>query len=221
MYKTDIELEQDVKDKLVFEPSIDDSKIHVSIKNSIVTLFGVVSSLFEKTIAERTIRSVTGVKGVANELQVDLDAKYKRTDTDIATAAVDALSWDVAIPNDAVQVIVENGHVTLNGNVNWWYQRNSAEKVIRNLIGIKSVNNQIIIQPSIKTKDIKSKIMQEFQRNASIDAKKIAVEIDGNKVILKGNVSSWPEIKEATRAAWSVPGVTHVDNQLIISRTLL
>ncbi len=221
MYKTDIELEQDVKDKLAFEPSVDNSKIHVSIKNSIVTLLGVVSSLFEKTVAERTIRSVAGVKGIANELQVDLDAKNKRTDTEIASAAVDALSWNAAIPNEAIQVLVENGHVTLAGNVNWNYQRNNAEKIIRNLIGVKNVNNQIVIQPSLKIKDIKSKIMKEFHRNASIDAKQIDVEIIDNKVILKGKVSSWPEIQEATRAAWAIPGVTHVDSQLIISRPLL
>lgn len=221
MYKTDIELEQDVKDKLVFEPSVDDSKILVSIKNGIVTLLGVVSSLFEKTVAERTIRSVAGVKGIANELEVDLNAKNKRTDTEIASAVVDALSWNAAVPHEAIQVLVENGHVTLEGNVNWNYQRNNAEKVIRNLIGVKSVNNQIVIHPSLKVKDIKSKIMQEFHRNASIDAEQIDVEIIDNKVILKGKVSSWPEIQEAKRAAWAVPGVTHVDSQLIISRPLL
>jgi osmotically-inducible protein OsmY len=216
IHKTSTELEDSVKDKLAFEPEINDSKIYVSARGSVITLFGSVSSFYEKNAAERAVRSVVGVKGVANELQVDLAAKYKRTDTDIATAAVEALKWDVAVPEDAIQISVENGQVTLTGNVDWWYQKSSAEKAVRNLIGVKNINNQINIHPGITVKDVKMKIMEEFHRNASIDAAKINVEIEGNRVILKGNVRSWLEMQEAIKAVRSIPGVTQIDNDLVI-----
>lgn len=216
IHKSNAELESDVKDKLAFEPGIDDSKIHISVENGVISLFGSISSFFEKKVVERAVKSVEGVKGVANELQVDLNAIYKRTDTDIAAAAVNALKWDVAVPEEAIQVSVENGEVTLTGTVDWWYQKNSAEKVVRNLAGVKSVNNQITITSAITAKDVKKKIMQEFHRNASIDAEKIHIEVDGNKVTLKGSVRSWPEMEEAVRAAWSVAGISRVDNQLSV-----
>lgn len=212
-----ITLEVKVIEKLMFEPAVDSSKIQVSCKDSNVILSGSVNSLFEKNVAERAVRSVEGVKEVANKLQVDLAEKYKRDDNDITNAVVNALKWDVAVPEDTIQVNVENGKVTLAGKVDWWYQKESAEKAIRNLIGIKSINNKIAIHPMVTIKEVKNKIMEEFHRNASIDAAKINVEIEGNKIILRGSVRSWPEMKEATRAAWSIPGITEIDNRLVIN----
>jgi osmotically-inducible protein OsmY len=202
--------------KLMFEPAVDSSTIQVSCKNGTIILSGSVNSFFEKNITEQAVKSIEGVKEVQNELQVNLAAEYRRTDKEIIHAAKNALKWDVAVPEERIEVSVENGEVTLTGNVDWWYQKNNAERAIRNLIGIKNINNLISILPAPSAEDIKKKIAREFHRNATIDAEKIHIEISGNKVILKGSVRSWPEMKEATRAALSVPGVTEIENHLVI-----
>lgn len=212
-------VEQGIIEKLVFEPSLDHSKIYIKIDEGkgIVTLLGSVNTLLEKQIAENAVKGVIGVRTVANELNIDNTAKHcQYSDVEIASAAIHALKWQVPIAEDAIQVSVDSGCVTLTGHVDWWYQRDIAEETIRRLPGVSRVDNQINIRPSFAIKDIKKSIMREYHRNASVDADKIIIEVVGKKVTLSGSVSSWSEIKEASRAAWSVPGVAEVDNQLTV-----
>lgn len=216
-FRTDEETEKDVKEKLIFEPQLDESKIHVSIKNGVITLLGTVNTYLEKCIAERAARNIEGVKAVANDLKVDISAKYIKTDTEIATVAVNVLKWDSAVPHDEVKVSVEDGCITLTGTVKWWHQSQSAERAVRNLPGVKSINNLITIDAGVTPTEIKKNIVQEFHRNAIIDAEKIKVKVEGSKVILRGQLHSWAEIKEAKRAAWSLPGVTQVEDHLTLA----
>ncbi len=215
--KTNAQLYEDIMDKLDFEPSVNSSNITVAVNGEVVVLGGTVGSLFEKHAAERAIKSIAGVKAVANELRVELASQYRVSDVDIANAAVNALKWNSTLPQERPQVTVEGGHVTLTGKVNWWYQREAAEKAIRWLSGVKSLNNQITIQSSLSPKDIKALITKEFHRHAQVDAERIHVEIEGSKVILKGRVGTWLELQEAKRGAWSAPGVLSVvTDELVI-----
>lgn len=218
--KSDEQLYTDIMEKLKFEPDINVSNITLAIHEGIVTLTGNVGHYAQKRRIERAVRYVQGVKGIANELKVDLMASLQRSDTDIAKAASDALAWDVNVPMDKVKVTVADGNLKLTGEVNWHYQRKSAEKAVRNLIGVKSIDNQIKVKPQqaiITSTEVKDKILKEFERNAILDAQGIQVETSGSKITLKGTIHSWAEQKEATRAAWSIPGVTQVENQLMLS----
>ncbi len=217
--KTDAQLYEDIMAKLKFEPSLDASNITVAIDGKVVTLGGKVSSLLEKHAAERAVKNIAGVKGVANELEVELASRYRVSDAAIANAAVNALEWNSALPQDQIKVSVEDGRVILTGNVDWWYQREAADKAIRRLAGVKSLNNQILINrgTSPSAEEIKSQIKREFHRHAQLDAEQIGVEVNAQgKVTLKGRVRSWAELMEARRGVWSVPGVTQVEEQLSI-----
>ncbi|MCX8567230.1 MAG: Osmotically-inducible protein OsmY, contains BON domain [Glomeribacter sp. 1016415] len=216
--KSNAQLYEDVMDKLNFEPSVNASNITIAINGEVVVLGGTVNNLFEKHAAERAVKSIAGVKAVANELQIELGTQHRRPDVDIANAAVNALKWSSILPSEKPQVTVENGYLTLTGKVNWWYQRDAAEKAVRWLSGVKGINNQITIQNSLSPQEVKAQITKEFHRHAQLDAERISVEVEGSKVVLKGRVDSWLELQEAKRAAWSVPGVTNVAiDQLVIS----
>jgi osmotically-inducible protein OsmY len=214
--KTDLQLQKDVQDELKWEPSVTPSEIGVSVNNGVVTLGGTVPTYAEKCAAERAAQRVEGVKAVAENIQVKLTGIHKRSDTEIAEAAVSALKWHVFVPVD-VQVTVENSCITLRGQVNWEYQRSAALNAVRYLPGVRGVSNDITIKPTVRPSEVKDEIEKALKRDAEVDAEHIAVSADGGKVRLSGSVHTWREHEEAGRAAWKAPGVTAVVNNIAVS----
>jgi osmotically-inducible protein OsmY len=215
--KTDTELQQDVMNELKWEPTIRAAEIGVGVKDGVVTLSGYVDSYVKKLVAERAAARVFGVREVAEEIQVRLPGSLKRPDKDIAGMVADVLEWNVLVPYDRVKVHVQDGVVTLSGEVDWGYQKYAAEEAVHHLMGVVCLNNQITVKPAIKPQDVKDKIKSAFQRNALLDSRRITVETGGGKVILSGSVRSWGERAEAQWAAWAAPGVFEVENNIIIS----
>ena len=211
---TDQEIQKDVLAELRWDAQVQPNEIGVSVKDGIVTLTGWVDSYLKKWSAEEAAHRVAGVKAVANDIEVKLSTE--RTDADIAEAAVHALEWDVSVPSDKIQVTVSKGWVTLKGEVEWQYQKQDAERVVRRLAGVMGVINLITVTPRTTPSELKKKIEHALVRNAEIDANRITVEVQGSKAILKGTVRSWAEKQEAERAAWSAPGILDVENRIMI-----
>ncbi len=210
-------LQRDVLDELQWEPSVDAAEIGVTVHNGVVTLTGRVPSYSEKVTAERVAKRVHGVKAVANDIEVRPKGAGERTDTDIAQAAVDALKWKSPVPEDRIKVSVSKGWVTLEGEVDWHYQKEATEEAVRHLLGVRGVLNQITIKPKVSAPEVQSLIEAAFRRSAHLDAGKVRVESRDGTVILRGEVHSWSERQEAERTAWSAPGVTQVENHITIT----
>ena len=215
--KTDTELKSDVLAELKYEPSVKVTDIGVLVKNGVVTLKGFASSYGEKWDAARAAKRVAGVKAIADDIEVKLPDSQRRTDGDIAAAAAKQIEWSTTIPTGAVEVTVREGWITLEGEVEWWYQKNAAENVVQYLAGVKGVSNLITIKPKLAPAEVETAIKAAFERNALLDATKIQAETSGNKVVLRGKVRNYAERDEAERAAWAAPGVFSVDNQLQVA----
>jgi osmotically-inducible protein OsmY len=214
--KTDDEILKDVQDELKWDAYLNSSEIGVSVKNGIVTLTGIVDSYYKKLAAENAVKKVSGVTGVVQKIEVRLSESGKRKDTDIAEAVQNAFKWSVLVPKDKIKIKVENGWVTLEGDVEWEFEKHAALRAVEKLEGVQGVTNNIRVTPRVAPGDIKQKIRSAFLRSATFDSERINVKVDGSTVRLSGKVRSWAEKKEAERQAWLAPGVTRVENDIEI-----
>lgn len=215
--KNDTDLRRDVIAELDWEPSIDAALIGVATHDGVVTLTGTVKSYSERLAAERAAERLHGVKGVANEIEVLLEGHHKRTDTEIAQAVIDALKWKTSVPDGEIKVAVSRGWITLEGEVDWQYQKDAAFDAVHFLVGVRGVTNLIAVRPKASATEVKSHIEAAFRRSAELDAQNVQVEIRDGKATLRGRVHSWSERKQAERTAWAAPGVTQVDNLIAVA----
>jgi osmotically-inducible protein OsmY len=217
--RTDEQIQRDVQEELRWDARLQPNEIGVIVKDGIVTLTGWVDSYIKKWAAERAALRVPGVQAVANDIEVRLTPATERTDPEIAAAAVHALQWDALIPDDGVKVKVSNGWVTLEGEVEWEYEKRAAERAVRALAGVRGVTNLISVRPRTQPspEELKRQIKQALVRDAETDARRITVDVVGDRVVLSGTVRSWAERREAERVAWSAPGVREVDNRITIA----
>jgi osmotically-inducible protein OsmY len=215
--KTDAQLQWDVLEELQAEPSIDATQIGVTVRGGVVTLTGHVPVYAQKFTAEEAARRVRGVRAVANDLEVRLSGGGRRSDTDIAAAVVNALEWDAAVPDDRIQATVRDGWITLGGTVDWQFQKEAADRAVRPLIGARGVTNSILVKPRLQPADISARMRAAIARSAVLGSQGIRVESHGGTAVLRGDVHSLAEREEAERVAWSVPGVSRVQNDLVVT----
>lgn len=214
--KTDSQLQRDVIDELKWDPRVREAEIGVAAKDGVVTLTGFVDSYAQRTCAERAVERVGGVRVIAEELKVRLPGAFQRTDTDVAHAVANAMRWDIEVPDDRIKARVENGWVWLDGDVDWQYQRQAAERAVRYLTGVKGVTNAVRLTPRASAYDVTAKIKDALRRTAESDASKIHVDTKDGHVTLTGTVRSFAERADAERAAWAADGVTAVEDRLVV-----
>jgi len=214
--RSDSEIKRDVEDELKWNPDIESTDIAVAVKKGVVTLTGFVASYMQKYQAEQAAKRIAGVVGVANDIEVRLPSIDERPDPEIARDAVAEIKMRLPISWERIKPVVKNGWITLEGEVEWDYQRQTAQDAVRSVKGVKGVTNSIQIKPQANPSDIKKKIEEAFRRNAEIDASGIQVEAHGGEVVLKGTARSWAERDAAERAAWAAPGVTKVDDRISV-----
>jgi osmotically-inducible protein OsmY len=214
--RLDEDIKRDVEEELRWDHDIDATDIAVAVKNGVVTLAGFVRSYLQKYDAERDAKRVNGVLAVANDLEVRLPAIHQKPDPEIAREVVQEIKSELPYSHTLLKVVVNSGWVTLEGDVEWNYQKERAEAAARRAKGVKGVSNFIMIKPKVEPQDVKRRIEEAFKRNAEVDANHITVEANGSEVILKGTVRSWAERQEAERVAWLAPGVRKVENRIAI-----
>ena len=212
--KTDADLKRDVTAELAWDPAVKSTAIGVAVKDGVVTLSGHLETFADKHAAARALRRVAGVKAIALELDVKLSPDHKRSDTDIAAGAEEALKWNTLVPLQAIRLTVDHGWVTLQGEVEWDYQRRSVEKAIRPLMGVVGIGNEITLRARPEAIDLSRKIQEALTRQALREAKQIQVHVDGTTVKLSGKVHSWQEREAVQGVAWAAPGVHAVINEL-------
>ncbi|MEO5713566.1 MAG: BON domain-containing protein [Luteolibacter sp.] len=212
--KTDSDIKSDVLTELKYEPSVKTTDIGVLVKDGAVTLTGFTTTYGEKWAAVRATKRVSGVRAVADDIKVKLAGSHERTDGEIAASAADHLEWSTSVPDDKVDITVQNGWVTLTGKLEWWYQKNAAENSVMFLTGVKGVTNLITIASKAVASEIAASIEKAFERNALLDSNKITVKTSGNDVTLTGKVRTYAEKEEAERVAWAAPGVYSVDDKI-------
>ncbi|GAA0943571.1 BON domain-containing protein [Virgisporangium aurantiacum] len=218
--QTDEDIQREVLRELKWDAEVAPNEIGVAVRNGVTTLTGWVDTFSKKSAAERAALRIRGVKAVANDIEVRLAPSHEQTDVDLARSVVRVLEMDSLVPHEMVKVSVSDGWVTLRGELDWDYQRREAERVVRNLTGVKGISNLITVRPRTgpSPDELKKKIEDALVRTAETDAERIHVTTQDGKVILAGSVGSWAERREAERVAWSAPGVTEVENLIIINR---
>ncbi len=215
--KSDIDIKRDVEEELRLNPDLDATDIAVAVKSGVVTLSGFVRSYSQRWEAERTVKRVSGVVGVANDIDVRLPVFNQRSDPEVARDAVSAIQVELPYSSEHIRVIVRDGWLTLEGQVEWNYARERAENAVRRVRGVKGITNLIQVSPRVPPVEIKRKIEDAFRRSAEIDAHRVTVETDGGTVTLRGTVRSWAERQEAERVAWQVAGISRVENLIAVS----
>ncbi|MEI7762310.1 MAG: BON domain-containing protein [Comamonadaceae bacterium] len=214
--KTDSDLRNDILTELAWDPVVPEAKVGVAVSDGVVTLSGHLDTYAEKIATQRTVERVSGVQAIALEIDVVPQGVHKRSDTEIAVAAEQALGWNTSVPKDRVKVAVEKGWVTLSGELDWNFQRSAVERMIRPLRGVLGISDNITLKSLPIPANLSARIQDALTRQASREARRIEIAVDGSVVTLRGHVHSWAERNAAEGATWSAPGVSRVDNQLTV-----